>query len=96
MHFTPMNYAPERQQGESRAKYAERRLKNRRAVQKMTLTGDWAPGHKTSRELLRDGWRSNDNMAKRAGAFSRGLHNAIAKRQRKQMTFARNRAMGGL
>lgn len=71
-------HAPERQPGESREQYLERRQVSRNMLR--AATGGWYGNAKaTSRQLQRDELRKNGKLR---GTFGAGLVNAWAKKRR--------------
>lgn len=72
---------PVRGQSESFDTYKKRRTLSKKLGQAMALIGKFKPSGISSREDFRNTLRKNGTMKKHSGAFSRGLRNAINRKQ---------------
>ena len=89
-------HTPQRHAGEAFDAYQLRRFDSRRAAERITLSGPWTPGGQSSRAAFRDQLRRNGKMHKHAGAYGRGLRNAITKRNRLQQAERLGKKMAGV
>lgn len=75
-------HTPQRLEGESFSAYQERRIASKKAVEEMTLTGEFRDRGESGRTALRNAQRQSGEMKKHAGSYGRGLRNWINNQNR--------------